>query len=102
MHAVPITEAPVLSGPHTIVVLIDLDVSPQVAPTTLQKLFGLTLAEARLATRTAAGETLAEIAEETGVSMSTARSQLASVFVKTRTRRQGELVALLARVSILP
>ncbi len=44
------------------------------------------------------GAPLAEIAEECGISVSTARSQLASIFVKTRTRRQGEPVALLARV----
>src|SRR5688572_5838142 len=30
LHAVPITEGPILSGPHTIVILIDLGNPPQV------------------------------------------------------------------------
>jgi DNA-binding CsgD family transcriptional regulator len=34
--------------------------------------------------------------------MATVRSQLASVLAKTQTRRQAELVALLARIAILP
>ncbi len=102
LHAVPITDEDVLTGPHTIVILIDLDLSPQPSATTLQKLFGLTSAEARLAARIATGAPLAEIADESGISVSTARSQLASIFLKTHTRRQGELVALLARVAFLP
>ncbi len=102
LHAVRLTDARVLAGPHTIVILVDLDVSPQPAAATLQKLFGLTSAEARLAARIATGATLAEITDESGISVSTARSQLASIFLKTHTRRQGELVALLARVALLP
>ncbi len=89
-------------GPHTMVVLIDLDQTPQPNPATLQKIFGLTPAEAKLTILLAQGETIAEIAGTNGVSMATARKHLACVFQKTRTHRQAELVALLARVSILP
>ena len=50
----------------------------------------------------ASGATPAEIAADNLVSMATVRSQLASVLAKTQTRRQAELVALLARLAILP
>jgi DNA-binding CsgD family transcriptional regulator len=90
--------------PHsrTVVILIDLDDAPQPSPTTLQRLFGLTLSEAALAVHLARGATLTEIAEERGVTLATVRSQLASVFDKTQTSRQTHLVALLARVAVLP
>jgi DNA-binding CsgD family transcriptional regulator len=84
------------------VVLIDLEQTPQPNPATLQKMFGLSPAEAKLAVLIAKGETLTCVAQACKVSMATARTQLASVFQKTRTHRQAELVALLARVSILP
>jgi DNA-binding CsgD family transcriptional regulator len=89
-------------GPHTVVILIDLESLPRLDPATLQKIFGLTPAEARLAIQIAQGEMLADIAQAANISMATARKQLACVFQKTRTHRQAELVALLARVSILP
>jgi len=89
-------------GPLTTVVLIDLDQSPQPNAASLQKMFGLTPAEAKLAVQLARGEPLSDFAASAGLSMATARKQLAGIFQKTRTHRQAELVALLARVSILP
>ena len=38
------------------------------------------------------------LAEQFGVSRNTVRGQLASIFTKTETSRQGELVTLLARI----
>lgn len=61
----------------------------------LRGLFDLTAAEATLAALLAAGQTLAEAALDRGVSIPTARSQLAQIFRKTGTRQQSELVALL-------
>ena len=57
--------------------------------------FGLTSAEARLAARLAAGEDLKAAAEQLGITYGSARTRLASIFQKTETRRQGELVRLL-------
>jgi DNA-binding CsgD family transcriptional regulator len=90
--------------PHsrTVVILLDLDQAPQPSLTTLQRLFGLTPSEAALAVHLARGATLTEIAGERGVTLATVRSQLASVFDKTQTTRQAHLVALLARVAVLP
>ena len=43
-----------------------------------------------------------EVAQATHVAVGTVRNQLHAIFAKTGTHRQGELVALLARVAILP
>ena len=101
VRAVPIAETE-SSGPHRVVILIDLGVTPRLTPNVLQKIFGLTPAEARLAVELASGKTPDEIADDIQVAVGTVRKQLASVFAKTDTHRQAELVALLARVAILP
>lgn len=56
----------------------------------------LTPAESRIAHGIARGEPLSAIAKANGISIGTARTQLKSVFVKTGTHRQAQLVALLA------
>jgi DNA-binding CsgD family transcriptional regulator len=63
---------------------------------TLSYLYNLTSAEARIAAALAAGERPHEIAGRTGVKIATIRSQLASIYAKTGTRRQSELVRLLS------
>lgn len=54
--------------------------------------FGLTPAEARLVALLFAGGSLRSSAEALGVKYETVRGHLKSVFQKTRTRRQAELV----------
>ncbi|TIM47104.1 MAG: helix-turn-helix transcriptional regulator [Mesorhizobium sp.] len=71
-------------------------------PQTLQRMFGLTSAETHLALRLAQGDAPLDIARSWRLSRTTIRSQLASLFAKTETRRQAELVALLGRISVLP
>lgn len=63
----------------------------------LVRLFRLTPAEARLATGIATGATLAEVADTLGIGRETARTQLRSVFAKTGTTRQSELVRIITR-----
>ncbi len=62
----------------------------------LRLLFNFSRAEARLAVQLLEGRSLKEGAEKLGVSINTVRSQLASLFAKTDTRRQAELLRLLA------
>lgn len=64
----------------------------------LQGAFGLTAAESRLAMRLRSGESLSEIADASGVSRQTVRQHLKSIFLKTGTNRQAELVLLLSRL----
>lgn len=101
VHSIPVAGG-TADGPRAVLVLVDLNQRPLPAASVLQRLFDLSPAEARLAIGLARGRTLGEFAEETGVSSATLRTQLSSVFTKTQTRRQPELIALLARVAILP
>ena len=69
-----------------------LTAMPQAA---LRDLFGLTRSEARLAARLAQGDALVQAAKILGLTYATVRAQLAAIFKKTHTNRQGELVHLL-------
>lgn len=93
---------PVGADGTTIVILLDLDARPEPNPVTLRNLFGFTAAETRLAVELAQGRTLNDIAQAHQLRRTTIRSQLASLFVKTQTNRQSELIALLGRVTLLP
>jgi DNA-binding CsgD family transcriptional regulator len=64
-------------------------------PAVLQVLFDLTYAEAVLARRIAAGQSLDQIATESGRSISTLRNQLSSLLAKTGCSRQAELATVL-------
>jgi DNA-binding CsgD family transcriptional regulator len=64
----------------------------------LANTFGLTPAEARVASMIAEGLNPEQAAQQLGISKATARNQLKAVFAKTATHRQGELVALLSRL----
>ncbi len=65
------------------------------SPADVATLFGLTPAEARLATALTEGASLADYANEQGISVGTTRIQLKSVFSKTKTSRQSDLIKLL-------
>ncbi|MGB3288178.1 MAG: helix-turn-helix transcriptional regulator [Burkholderiaceae bacterium] len=64
----------------------------------LQALFGLGIKETELAVMLLHGCSLQEAAEQRSVKITTVRSQLAGLFHKTGTTRQGQLIALLARL----
>ena len=86
----------------SIVALLDRKNRSAANPGTLQRMFGLTSAETHLALRLAQGDAPLDIARSWRLSRTTIRSQLASLFAKTETKRQAELVALLGRISVLP
>jgi DNA-binding CsgD family transcriptional regulator len=65
----------------------------------LQEYFDLTSAEVRLAQSLARGLSLEEAARHLNIKMSTARTQLAAIFAKTDTQRQGKLIAMLSRIA---
>lgn len=58
------------------------------------RIFGLTKAEAKLTLAIVNGMTASEYADQNGVSINTAYSQIKEVLAKTGTRRQAELVKL--------
>jgi DNA-binding CsgD family transcriptional regulator len=63
----------------------------------VRQLYGFTASEARFAFELISGRSVGEIAALMQIEMSTARSHLKSIFAKTGTKRQGELVSLLVR-----
>jgi DNA-binding CsgD family transcriptional regulator len=71
---------------------------PGLAAAIIAKTFRLTPSEAKLACIIARGAPPAIAARELKISRETARNQLKSVFAKTDTHRQSELVALLLQV----
>ncbi len=70
-------------------------------PLFLGSMFNLTPAEARLAAAMVTGRPLKEIAQSFDLSVETLRSQLKSMFRKTQTDSQGDLIALLHRVATI-
>jgi DNA-binding CsgD family transcriptional regulator len=73
----------------------DLDQNLELPANLLQRCYGLTAAEARLAMILLEGHSLTEAAASCGVTQNTVRSQLKSVFLKTEVNRQSELIRLL-------
>jgi DNA-binding CsgD family transcriptional regulator len=78
------------------VILVDTETRPRSPESALKRAFGLTSAEARLASHLVSGDTLEVLCERLAIAKETARNQLKSVFAKTRTSRQAELVLLMA------
>jgi DNA-binding CsgD family transcriptional regulator len=89
--------APALSvlRPAVCVVITDPDRPQTLHTERLQAAFGFTDAEARLAVRLAAGQSLRSAAAALHITYGTARVRLAQLFQKTDTTRQGELISLL-------
>ena len=83
-----------------LIVVVDLAARPVPPEQRLAQMLGLTEAEARLAAALLRGHRPEDIAAERGVSIATVRTQLRSIFSKTGTRTQSELMRTLARVPV--
>jgi DNA-binding CsgD family transcriptional regulator len=95
LYAVPLNGEDELAAPDApALALLVRDRARAPAPPfeVVQTLYDLTPAEARLASLLAEGESLAEAASTLSITVETARSRLRSVFLKTGTVRQSELV----------
>jgi DNA-binding CsgD family transcriptional regulator len=84
-----------------LLILVDPEDCPEPSDGMLQQVFGLTKSEAKVANRLMCGDTLMGIAEAHGVEVGTVRSQVKSIFAKTQTSRQSELVALMTRLAVI-
>lgn len=87
------------SGAAALVLMRDLRGPRRAGAGALQQAFDLTPTENALATLLAEGHSLRNCAARLKISEAHARQRLQSIFDKTRTSRQGELVALLARLN---
>ena len=81
--------------PAAVTFISDPENSPASPAQALQAWYGLTPRESELAVSLLGGDDLARIAEEMSLTRSTVRSYLRSIFKKTETNRQSELVRLL-------
>ena len=75
-----------------LVLIVDPDSRPRVAPDLLARFRGLTPRESHVAVAIASGQTVAGTALELGCSESTVRTHLKQVYRKLRIRKQTELV----------
>lgn len=78
-----------------LLVLRDPERHPPMPTQAIGRLFGLTRAEALLASELGSGFSLDEAASRIGISRNTVRAQLQSIFSKTGTNSQKELVRIL-------
>ncbi len=85
---------------QVVAVLVDLEARVRLVERDLMSVFNLTPAEARLASRLSSGASIEEIAAELRITYETSRKRLKSIFQKTNTHRQAQLVALLAQFSV--
>ncbi len=94
----PSLSASAMAAAQAAVVLIDPSARGRPIETSLRAAFRLTPAAARLATLLASGDPLESICEQLGISKETGRNQLKSIFAKTGTNRQAELVLAMAKM----
>lgn len=80
---------------HAIAFLTDPDRGIVLDEALMERLYHTTPAEARLARELLGGDGLPEIAQRLGRSHATLKTQLQSLFAKTQTHRQADLVRLL-------
>lgn len=92
----------VFSPIQAVVVLIDPAAQRSPSESALHACFALTPSEAKLAQALASGRSLDAVAKAFGISYETARNQLKSIFDKTGTHRQPELVSMLTRLCQIP
>lgn len=87
-----------LSDTSVIAVVTSAQPGEPADPALVRDLFGLTLAEARIAALVGAGLAPRNASQALGISEETARTTLKRVFAKVGVSRQSELSALLARL----
>lgn len=101
-HVMPITLAAhdIFANSYALLFFTPLDQTRAPSTDLMRSLFDMTVAETRIAKGLSKGRTLAEIAEDGDVSITTVRSQLSSILEKTGCSRQAELVGLLANIAL--
>jgi DNA-binding CsgD family transcriptional regulator len=101
-HVMPIKLAAhdIFANSYALLFFTPLDQTRAPSTELMRSLFDLTVAETRIAKGLLKGRTLAEIAEDGGVSINTVRTQFSSILGKTGCARQAELIGLLANIAL--
>lgn len=92
-RSVPIL-AQLSCGPAVLLVLSDPELRPELPSAALERVFGLTPAEADMARALARGKSVTEYADAHRLSIETARTRVKAVLQKTGVHRQADLVRL--------
>lgn len=93
----PHRRTPGTGGVTAVVFVSDPNSRRELAADVVEKLFGLTPREAALVIVLSRGGDLQEAAQALGISVNTAKTHLANVYLKTGVHSRCELIALLAR-----
>ena len=103
VHIVPVTgqSRDLFVFARWAMVVVPISQPTQIRPAVLEGLFDLTPSEARVAKALAGGAEIDTVAATFGVTPATIRSQLKSIFAKTGTRRQADLVAILSATRLI-
>lgn len=83
------------------VFVLDPAVSTMTPPEWVMDAYGLTLAEARVALQAASGHSVAKIGSQLNISPNTVKTHLRSIFAKTGTHSQAELVSIIASLKLM-
>ncbi|MBB4284933.1 helix-turn-helix transcriptional regulator [Roseospira goensis] len=82
------------ANPGAALFIADPEATFTISDARLSALYGLTRSEAQIVARLARGQTLDQIAADRGQQLATLRSQLKSVFRKTSTQRQADVIKM--------
>jgi len=103
-HVLPIKSGQIRSGLEqraiAAVFIAPVDNAPQMPGAALALVYDLTPAETRVLELIVEGRTLLDVAQKLGISKNTVRTHLQHVFDKTRTKRQADLIRLVASLSL--
>lgn len=100
LHVLPLNiERKGASPGRVLITVIDADREARPDKAVLQRLYGLTGAEANVAVEMLTGQGLPAVADKMFLSVTTVRTHLQRVYDKTDTHRQAELVRLLVSLS---
>jgi len=89
------------SSDYYLIMVASTDILPKVDAQNMRAMFELTSAEVKLVNEIVSGATLGEISKNRHVSLNTLRTQLKSIFSKTSTSRQADLVRLVLTSPLL-
>ena len=101
LHILPLnTERKGASPGRALIAVIDTERQTRPDKAVLQRLYGLTCAEANVALEMLTGQGLPAVADKMFLSVTTVRTHLQRVYDKTDTHRQAELVRLLVSLRL--
>ncbi len=102
VHVLPLRRSlndEIPSDATALVLIVDPENEPEPTAAQLQRVYGLTNAEAKVTLAVVRGDDLHQISDQLSVSITTVRTHLQHIFDKTDTHRQAELVRRLLTLS---